>query len=196
MFTRFETSTKYSLLYAILIYCCDPVWRGRSNFSARELTTSQKIAVTSAPNCNNTILELSQHCFFSEGSIPWRLRRYASLTRETYAGSINEVRGQFFPNNHSPQPKGALDSTSVLRLWGRGGTSSVLPRHMASKHSKSLSFDWRKIHQEVQVEGFQGLKVIAFSFVATRMSSNHVLSWWRPTSWADRPQRPASTYWR
>jgi|OrbCmetagenome_4_1107370.scaffolds.fasta_scaffold441382_1 hypothetical protein len=47
---------------------------------------------------------------------------------------------------------------------------------MASKHSKSLSFDWRKIDQEVQVEGFQGLKVIAFSFVATRMSSNHVLS--------------------
>ena len=51
MFTRFETSTKYSLLHAILIYCCDPAATGRSDFSARELTTSQKIAVTSAPNC-------------------------------------------------------------------------------------------------------------------------------------------------
>ena len=52
MFTRFETSTKYSLLHAILIYCCDPAATGRSDFSARELTTSQKIAVTSAPNCS------------------------------------------------------------------------------------------------------------------------------------------------
>ena len=28
MFTRFETSTKYSLLHAILIYCCDPAVTG------------------------------------------------------------------------------------------------------------------------------------------------------------------------
>ena len=102
--------------------------------------------------------------------------------------SINDSTGWFCP----PPPSPSI-GVGIVGPCGRFISSG---RHMASKHSKSLSFDWRKIDQEVQVEGFQGLKVIAFSFVATRMSSNHVLSWWRPTSWADRPQRPASTYWR